>query len=45
MLLAGASVVQIASVLYAKGLMRIQEILEGLEKMDGRKTFFLNCRF
>ena len=39
MLLAGASVVQIASVLYAKGLPRIQEMLQGLEKWMEMKHF------
>lgn len=39
MLLAGASVVQIASVLYAKGLTRIQEMLQGLEKWMAEKQF------
>lgn len=39
MLLAGASAVQIVSVLYSKGLSKIQEILEGLEKWMEEKHF------
>ncbi len=39
MLLAGASVVQLASVLYAKKLTRIQEMLRGLEKWMQEKHF------
>ncbi len=38
-LLAGASAVQIASVLYAKGLGRIQQMLDGLEEWMGTKHF------
>jgi dihydroorotate dehydrogenase (fumarate) len=38
-LLAGASAVQIASVLYAKGLERIQQMLSGLEKWMESKHF------
>lgn len=39
MLLAGASAVQLASVLYAKGLGKIQEILDGLDKWMEEKHF------
>lgn len=39
MLLAGAAAVQIASVLYSKGLTKIQEILTGLEKWMEEKHF------
>ncbi len=39
MLLAGASSVQFASLLYSKGLTKIQEILRGLEKWMEEKHF------